>query len=456
MAKKIQKKQIEDGVFVETKATYSAPTQDNEFVQKKYVDTEVAKKANVAHTHNWGDILSKPTIQKSGNTYNIPGIGGNIEIPASAQLPSWVTQTKPTYDWTEIQNRPALNYLPLNGGVLSPENVVWYDGLKIDKSTAGWSTFLLGSNSILDDTSWMIARNPQGQLMIQSTDNGLDTGLLLSNDFLKWKGLTFSVDKEGAVHANKMFDAPILRVHTPETDWVSLNSKGGKLNVKVGNADRDSGEFKPVLASGYEVDGKNNNFVLLAGGGTKELSEISLWIKQNNTLYGDYINSSINTVVTKRIIVENFPNTARFQLSSNEGEMFVTIENPNVFVPVRAAGFKIANKDDNSIVLAGGGSIKKKDLIAKVIHINSATFNITPEVVGNTGHVATNCVLNFNQMPELSTFAIRKVYDGGSVTFYGNIPPIYTGDTVLNGKKGSTAIIDYGLNNQIFIDIRNI
>ena len=136
--------------------------------------------------------------------------------------------------------------------------------------------------------------------------------------------------------------------------------------------------------------------------------------------------------------------------------MFVTIENFNVFVPVRAAGFKIANKDDNSVVLAGGGSINKKDLIAKVIHIDSTTFNITPEVVGNTGHIAANCTINYNTMPELSIFAIRKVYDGGSVTFSGSIPPIYTGDTVLNGKKGSTAIIDYGLNNQIFIDIRNI
>ena len=226
------------------------------------VNSVLSQKASTNHTHNWNDIQSKPVINKSGNVYTIPGLDGNIEIP------SWVTQTKPTYDWSEIGNKPSLNYLPLTGGVLTPGDVLWYDGLKIAKSTAGWSTFLLGSNSNLDSSSWMIARNPQGQLMIQSTDNGLDTGLLLSNDFLKWKGSTFIVDKEGTVHANKMFDVPILRLHTPEVDWVSLNSKAGKLNVKIGNADRDSGEFKPVLASGYEINGKTNSDVILAGGGT--------------------------------------------------------------------------------------------------------------------------------------------------------------------------------------------
>ena len=60
-------------------------------------------------------------------------------------------------------------------------------------------------------------------------------------------------------------------------------------------------------------------------------------------------------------------------------------------------------------------------------------------------------------MPLSSTFAVRKVFDGGEVKFTGSIEAIYTGDRVLNGKKGSTAIIDYGSSNDmIFVDIRNI
>lgn len=193
----------------------------------------------------------------------------------ASDVHQWAKQrNKPVYNWGEIQNKPEFNYLPLSGGVLTPGDVVWYDGLKIAKSTAGWSTFLLGSNSGLDNTSWMIARNPQGQLMIQSTDNGIDTGLLLSNDFLKWKGSTFSVTKDGEVYVNKLLESPRLVLHVPGIDYVSLNSKGYKLNVKNGSDGRDNGQFVPVLASGYEINGKTNNEVVLAGGGVTNLSEL--------------------------------------------------------------------------------------------------------------------------------------------------------------------------------------
>lgn len=565
------------------------------------INEVLSQKASSNHTHSWNDIQNKPSINKSDNVYTIPGLGGNIEIP------SWVTQTKPTYNWSEIGNKPSLNYLPLTGGVLTPGDVVWYDGLKIAKSTAGWSTFLLGSNSNLDSTSWMIARNPQGQLMIQSTDNGLDTGLLLSNDFLKWKGSTFTVNNE-LTHTDKMFDAPIMRLHTNNKDYIALNSKDYKLNVKVGSAGRDDGEFKPVLASGYEVpngtqtrllaaDGENYGlgigqkqtinlkglnenkyylvyctvattdrvrvrvqnalnftskpswsthdggfslvldfeqtgngwgtinsdnvinqyyyqwtnthpvmyvsqlynsntmFMYLRGGGEyyvykwSQIGDSANWINTRKD-DGEYENSgqklpycrdwdeSLKVVVrkfiagrnetynewtkydgriiSKGLIVENYPNTAMFQLTSNEAEMFVTTESISNFVKVRAGGYKVNGSDDNHLLLAGGGTIHRKNLVSKVIQVTTPTFDITGDTVGQTAHIANDCVLNYNTMPELSTFAIRKVFDGGSVKFSGSLPPIYTGDTVLNGKKGSTAIIDYGLNNQIFIDIRNI
>nr|DAX18147.1 MAG TPA: tail protein [Caudoviricetes sp.] len=353
MAKKIQKKQIEDGVFVETKATYSAPTQDNEFVQKKYVDEEVAKKADISHTHSWTDITNKPRISVTladtaiSRTYTIGLTGANnssgkliipkavswndvTDKPTFPTLPNWVTQTKPTYDWSEIQNKPALNYLPLTGGVLTPGDVVWYDGLKIAKSTAGWSTFLLGSDSNLDDKSWMIARNPQGQLMIQSTDNGFDTGLLLSNDFLRWKGFTFNVTKEGKISGKTIVEAPILRVHTPETDWVSLNSKGNKLNVKDGAAGRDGESFKPVLASGYEVPNGTNNRLLTANGenyglGVGQKQTIDLKGLNENKYYLVYC--AVSTMDRVRVRVQNALNyTSKPSWSTHDGGFSLNLE----------------------------------------------------------------------------------------------------------------------------------
>lgn len=93
----------------------------------------------------------------------------------------------------------------------------------------------------------------------------------------------------------------------------------------------------------------------------------------------------------------------------------------------------------------------------RTINVTDSTFYITPDIVGKTLHINNNCTVNYNNMPLLTTVAIRKVFDEGEVKFTGSVEAIYTGDRVLNGKKGSTAIIDYSYdNNMIFIDIRNI
>lgn len=93
----------------------------------------------------------------------------------------------------------------------------------------------------------------------------------------------------------------------------------------------------------------------------------------------------------------------------------------------------------------------------RTINVTASTFDITPNIVGKTLHINNSCIVNYNTMPLLTTVAIRKVFDGGEIKFSGAIEPIYTGDKVLNGKKGSTAIVDYSAaNNTIFIDIRNV
>ena len=93
----------------------------------------------------------------------------------------------------------------------------------------------------------------------------------------------------------------------------------------------------------------------------------------------------------------------------------------------------------------------------RTINVTDSTFNITPDIVGKTLHINNNCTVNYNNMPLLTTVAIRKVFDGGEIKFSGSIEPVYTGDKVLNGKKGSTAIVDYSAaDNTIFIDIRNV
>lgn len=551
---------------------------------------------------------------------NIPtGIvvqNGKIKLMAGSEVID-----ENTISYNDLADKPELNYLPLSGGIITPTNIGNHnEGIRISRASNGWSVLTLGTQGIdgIKDGEYALCRSVNGEFLLRTLANNDVKNLITvtKNNFVFSNGITtlFEVNNE-STHTDKMFDAPIMRLHTAGSDFIALNSKDYKLNVKVGSAGRDDGEFKRVLAAGYEIpngvhtrlltaNGENyglgvgqkqiidlkglpedkyylitcvcnqadrkkvrvhnaldylskpswcthiggfsvslefeqtgagwgttnadlnitqyyygwtnvepimnigqlNNsstmYMYLRGGGSynifswSQIGDSTSWTNHRKT-EGEYENSEqtlpycmdwnenlkINStyirtykdgnygvitnidksvvirgnVTSKGIIIENNLNTARFKLSSNLSEMWVTTENENVFTSVRASGYKIQGKDDNYILTAGGSSIHRKDLVSRVIDVKTSTFDITPENVGNTAHVYNNCSLNYNTMPLSSTFAVRKVFDGGEVKFTGTVEAIYTGDRVLNGKKGSTAIIDYSSDNtMIFVDIRNI
>ena len=76
-------------------------------------------------------------------------------------------------------------------------------------------------------------------------------------------------------------------------------------------------------------------------------------------LNGGTVNGQI---VSKGLIVENIPNTAKFKLSSNSNEMWVTTGDLSAFIPVTASAFKIHNKTNDDVVLAGGGVTNLSEL----------------------------------------------------------------------------------------------
>lgn len=230
MAKKIQKKQIENGIFVETKDTYEAPVKDNDFVQKKYVDVKVDTKADKVHTHKWADITEKPEIKKVDSKYTIEGLNGEIVVPT---LPAWVSDTKPTYNWSEIIDKPSLNYLPLTGGMITPTEGDYREGIRIgDKN--GWSLVHLGAVNTHGTTenSWTIARKPNNSFQISNGD--------ISND--KKKGLNLT------------------------TNTLTFSEQESNLILSADNTG--------ILGKGFKKENSSNEKVLLGGGGEKELSEL--------------------------------------------------------------------------------------------------------------------------------------------------------------------------------------
>ena len=91
------------------------------------------------------------------------------------------------------------------------------------------------------------------------------------------------------------------------------------------------------------------------------------------------------------------------------------------------------------------------------VYVNEPIFKITSQVIGKTIHINRDCVVDYNEMPLLTNVSFRKVYDGGQITFRGGGNLIFTGDTVFNGKNGSTAILDMSADiYRIYVDIKNI
>ena len=569
MAKKIQKKQIEDGVFVETKATYSAPTQDNEFVQKKYVDEEVAKKADVSHTHSWTDITNKPRISVTladtaiSRTYTIGltganGSSGKLIIPKAVSwndvtdkptfptLPSWVTQTKPVYDWSEIQNKPSLDFIPtswnrMNGKeiIKTNENNGWlyldfensfangvYSGNKILRTDGQLQVGGEGSvfrthkeqnnDSIIignkiriktgEDDSYIAFGNPNWTKLVygefagikiwNNVDNnkvvlaggGVTNLSELKNENVKVGGRNLLL-KSGVEVSNMQYEIGVWKI----TEDINL---GETVTLTI-EGDFAEGCYPLLFASG----GDGNLGVLQRGVNVWDNTakrKISKGQFMHLYIIGNGSSDKLNTVRKIKLEKGNTPTDWSPAPEDLESEIpqYKTITDVHTFLDkdgsihfgsgsaisnapsshfYEMVGFTHSSKQWGFIIAKNIDSDDKRLYVKQVIggiykewftledrssertiNVTTSTFDITSNVVGQTAHIANDCVLNFNTMPELTTFAVRKVYDGGSVTFSGSIPPIYTGDTVLNGKKGSTAIIDYGLNNQVFIDIRNV
>ena len=190
----------------------------------------------------------------------------------ASDVHQWAKQrNKPVYNWGEIQNKPEFNYLPLTGGMITPTENNFREGIRIgDKD--GWSLVQLGSVNTFGTTenSWTIAKKPNNSFQISNggiSDN-IKKGLNLTANSLTFSdnaNILLEVTNE-LVHTNRVFDAPYIRIHQSGSDYISLNSKDYKLNVKVGSGNRDSGEFKPVLASGYEVPNGTQTRLLTANG----------------------------------------------------------------------------------------------------------------------------------------------------------------------------------------------
>lgn len=299
------------------------------------INTVLSQKASTNHSHNWSDINNKPNITKTGNKYTIDGLGGSIDIPPEIQLPSWIGQTKPEYNWTEISGKPNLDFIPLSWNQRNGKTI-------IDTSHNDW--LYLNSNETHSQGTYF------GQKIIR-TDGELQVGS---------DGNVFRTHKEnagdGIILGNK------IKIRTREDDnYIAFGNTGWTKLVY--------GEF-----AGIKIwNNADNNKVVLAGGGVKSLSEISLWNKVNHSQYGEVLDSNDKSVKINSIFLEG-DNNSKTTMWSHNNMLYVGSKNYNSFTKIFSDGFVKYGKGKGDVLLGDGDSSKK--FIGGVNYLNYTTPTI--------------------------------------------------------------------------------
>lgn len=224
------------------------------------INSVLSQKASVNHSHNWNDINRKPNIVQEGNHYSIPGIGGKITVFPQTVLPSWIGQTKPTYTYNEILDKPNLDFIPTSWNRKNNNPVIdtaHNDWLYINSNNTHTLGTYFGNKIVRTDGEFQIG---SGGEKFRVNNNGEIT--------LKNKTKIISRDNGDIAFGNIAFNDLVY------------------------------GEFKGIKVWGNN----NNNKVVLAGGrvaglGAGQVQEIDLKGLPEDKYYLVY--ASINTVRAK-------------------------------------------------------------------------------------------------------------------------------------------------------------
>ena len=446
------------------------------------INTVLSQKASTNHTHNWNDIQSKPSIVKTGNKYTIDGLGGSIDIPPGIQLPSWIGQTKPEYNWTEISGKPNLDFIPLSWNQRNGKTI-------IDTSHNDW--LYLNDNGTHSKGTYFGDKIVRTDGSFQVGDDGSSAGM----------------NSEGVIFAKKLLTSNRLMLHQQNVDYVNLYSTNNKLNVHLGSDEKGGTNYVNVVAKGYEVYGGDNNKVVLAGGGVANLSELkneNIKVGGRNLVLNSKVNVTNNSYGILSFLLSEEPKqneqlTITVKGVLGEGKSNFVLYNKNGYQElcvlqdkgngIFQSTFNWKRDPDNPIIAViyvfnqsvtvnstvewiklERGSVNrvdwspapedienKIDTIIKagdVTGSNDLSYNL--DYLGGTIVIETTCVVRLDKVPSGYSGSILKSGDNNNITFSCDGKQIvYTGDNTINGKDGSTATFTI-YKNKCYIRISNV
>lgn len=178
------------------------------------------------------------------------------------------------------------------------------------------------------------------------------------------------------------------------------------------------------------------------------------WEKQQHSLYGESLVTMLPSV-QREVVIDN--GTSRNNMWTDNNELNVGSRNIGGYAKIYCNGYKIHDKDDDDLLTADGNSITKSELLALPRGYDTSTSVVLPATtVNDTVFVKDSITLGLENIPDKGSVSFLKTFDGGSVTFIcegKNI--VYTGDNAFDGKDGSTATVTI-FENKCYIRIANV
>ena len=359
--------------------------------------------------------------------------------------------------WADIQNKPSLDFLPLNTlNNTNDINTYLPNGKFFAAETHNTQNMpaddyfhIFGGRHTNPNNNlayyFAIPFNNRGNdnFYFKNRENGLD------RTWIKFIGF-----KDAGSGYQEMYNEHGYAWHYPAGRAFRVyqgNIGSGQLKIEV----TENNVFSPKKIEsneGFHIRGRSNDDVLLNNGGSQHKDEF--FINRGNQYNVDI--ASINTF-------KNLPNGIHYVKVTGQGGCLAVFKTSSSANSIQLLARSYTNHrlmynwtiDGNRY----GSTFKELAYFDDIIGVGGEigfNWTATKSWQNNTIFITTNCNVELSQIEHMGSISFRKTFAGGNVTFTCNGKQIiYTSGNLFNGGDGSTATVSIW-NNKCYIDIRNI
>ena len=410
-----------DGIKVKkiSQTEYSEPTDEKDYITKKYLDEKISNQSNSFIKKGSSD---DKVLLGNGGEKDLYGLENkNIQVGGR----NFVIGTG-KFEMLDLPFYLQPNYAG-NAGVVTET----FRGNKIIKLIYNWQGFLC--RTTFEERPMIIS------FWAKTTKPNIQLYYIISE-------------------SNVIF--PDGNILIPDGKWHRYTIYG-KNGIKTFN-DSNNGFLEFNCTTGVHIEEVYVSSFKFEYGNTptdwspapEDLIVKKDWEKQQHSLYGESLVTQL-TSVQREVVIEN--GTSRNNMWTDNNELNVGSRNVGGYAKIYCNGYKIHGKDDDDLLTADGNSITKSELLALPRGYDTSTSVVLPATtVNDTVFVKASITLGLENIPDKGSVSFLKTFDGGSVTFIcagKNI--VYTGDNAFDGKDGSTATVTI-FDNKCYIRISNI